>query len=275
MKFLILLLCSAFGLSGQPAEKATVTSSAAASAPTSSSHLPKELKLSWGNLTTNGQTASVSVAWNGQVLEYQLTRHPWLKPQASDRFTITPRRDVWESFWKDMDEVEVWQWSPSYGSLLKADPHTALERRAWDFALAWGTNRVHSVGTNCYPCMTNVLERSASDVMFNRFWHATDRLLGRPIEVAGSYFAAFEASVLTPSTGAYADQRWWLWSNPDFNDRYEKLRSQRKDGSEFGGPTVNVRLRGRLVGPGRYGHLNSYDYEFYTDEVLEMTPAPR
>ena len=29
-------------------------------------------------------------------------------------------------------------------------------------------------------------------------------------------------------------------------------------------------LRGRLAGPGKYGHLNSYTHELFVDEVLDM-----
>jgi hypothetical protein len=33
---------------------------------------------------------------------------------------------------------------------------------------------------------------------------------------------------------------------------------------------MSVRVRGRLIGPGQYGHLGRWKYQFSVDEVLEM-----
>ena len=247
-------------------------STSAKGAPAST--LPKELKASWRSLAANAPISSVTVDWDGQTLTYQLTRPVGAKRQASDRISIRPSEKAWQEFWQSMEAESVWKWLPDYRGRPEAVKNRATKSRAWSIAIEWGGKKVRAGGTNGYPSLRDVSESTEADPMFNRFWHALDRLLGRPIEVEGRYFAAFEASQFRPSTQEYKGQVWWLYSNKDFNERYQKLSPKEETGFRFGGPEVTARLRGRLVGPGHYGHLNSYEYEFLVEEVLEMKVAP-
>jgi hypothetical protein len=57
-------------------------------------------------------------------------------------------------------------------------------------------------------------------------------------------------------------EEWWHVTGGDMMiDRYRELGEPEE---------VYTRLRGRLIGPGRYGHLGSWLYNFEVVEVLEM-----
>ena len=187
---------------------------------------------------------------------------------------MTPSAPVWKEFWKSLDQEKVWEWRTEY-------PGRSGARAGYDWSLAIvrGTKKVTSRGLNAYPNYSGDVTRAIDrPVAFHRLWRAIDRLAGRSIDVEGQYFSGFEASVLTPETPAYRGQRWWFEGNKDLWDRYAKLLPPEKTDSPFksslmGGPEIWVRLRGRLVGPGGYGHLGFYEYQFITEEVIDMKPS--
>ena len=267
--FVLTILSCLHAPGADPTTKATTAGTPSTNLP------PRELKASWRSLATNVAIASVTVTWDGTVLSHQVTRPPGAKTLASDHFTLRPSGKAWAEFREAMTDVEVWKWRAAYSNRQAARGRGADEPRVWAITLDWGAQRVHSAGTNAYPSMTDVATATEEDVMFYRFWGAVDCLEGRPIEVAGEYFAGFEASQLRPSTAPYAGQVWWLSPNKDFNQLYQKLNRKDEGMLRFGGPEAQVRLRGRLVGPGRYGHLNQYEHEFLVDEVLDMKLAPK
>jgi tetratricopeptide (TPR) repeat protein len=173
-----------------------------------------------------------------------------------------------------MDEVKVWQWRAQYVKAVR-------DGVFWSLELEYGGKKVKSGGQHGAPSdddVTAVVELSESKV-FKKFQQAVRELAdenepaGQSLEVEGTYTAGFEASVFRPSAEEYKGQRWWLSPNKDFNERYKKFRPNGQPRVLIG-PTVFVRMRGRLVGPGKYGHLGSWRYEFTVDQVLEMTTAP-
>ena len=96
----------------------------------------------------------------------------------------------------------------------------------------------------------------------------------RTVEVEGVYHPGFEHAAFSPSTAEFKGQEWWLNSNKDFEDRYAEFYDGAvEDGPLMMGPAVFVRMRGRLKGPGQYGHLSRWKYEFVVEEVLEMRRA--
>jgi hypothetical protein len=231
-------------------------------------YLPGELKLSWHSLTPAATIASVSVAWNGKALNYEASRRSSVKGTKDIKRLVTPSEPAWIEFWKSLDEQMVWQWLGDY-----PNPPGAAPDRNWSLVIERGTKKVASRGTNSFPRLGDVTQSSDNPAVFNRFWYAVDRLLSRSIEVEGTYQAGFERSLFEPSTEEYKGQRWWLQGTSNFYDRYARFHPKDDKLLRITGTKVLVRLRGRLVGPGEYGHLSQYEYELIVEQVLEMKPA--
>src|SRR3954469_12745871 len=227
--------------------------------------VPKELKLSWRSLSPSAPVLSGLAEWNGRALNYESVRTPSVEPLKTDKRSVVPTSDAWQAFSKSLDENKVWDWAGAYPT------RPSTERGfAWHISIKWGTREVKSSGTNCFPSLDDVAKPSSSPVLFHRFWDAVDRLAAEPLEVEGSYFAGFETSRFTPSTHSLRGDMWWLEPNDEFTRRYDKFRPQDQAGTRLGGAEVLTRLRGRLVGPGTYGHLNQYPYLFIVEKVLEL-----
>ena len=248
-------------------------SSARQASPRQEALRPRKLEAQWRSLSAAEPVQSVTLKWDGQKLHYQLTRPPGAKSQFGDRKTVTPSAAAWDEFWSGVSREDLWKWQPNYQGQPVPTARRTREPRAWSVMIEQGTNRVHSAGTNAYPNMTNVLVVAEADVMFHRFWDAADRLVAQPVEVDGRYFAGFEASILFPSSPGFEQQRWWLEGTPEFFAQYQKLSPKDEAGLRFAGPEVTARVRGRLAGPGRYGHLSGYEYMLLVEKVLDMKPA--
>jgi len=77
--------------------------------------------------------------------------------------------------------------------------------------------------------------------------------------------------VFRPSAEQYQGQHWWLVPNEDFAKRYGEFWAKTEHPPvRLLGPAVVVRVRGWLIGPGKYGHIGRWKYQFSVDEVLEM-----
>jgi len=225
--------------------------------------LPAKLQVHWQNLAPTADISSVSFEWDGKLLRYEVLRPANVKVLKSDKRSIVPSESSWKEFWKSMKDVEAWKWLNHYqGADSKAD-------RAWVVVIDHDAKEMKSAGTNSYPSLGDVRKPTQAPVVWNRFCYALDLLVAQPIEVEGIYLAGFETSRFNPSSGEYRGQMWWLWSNQDFNDRYQKL-SPKEETPQFAGPQVFARIRGKLAGPGQYGHLNQYSHELWVEEVLEM-----
>jgi hypothetical protein len=82
----------------------------------------------------------------------------------------------------------------------------------------------------------------------------------------GHYVTAFEVSIFRPCNSS---EEWWLSGN--LERLYQPgvlLESPATHSSE-----CYVELRGRLAGPGSYGHLGRYQRELVVTEVLAARPA--
>jgi hypothetical protein len=230
--------------------------------------LPKELKLHWEDPSPKAEMSSVTFEWDGVALKYDVTRPASSKGLKSDHRVVKPTEAAWREFWLSIESNNIWNWSSDYGQRPAAS-----ENWQWTMAIELGSKKVKAKGRNSYPDLGDERKPGAHSAHLHRLWHAADRLAAVEIEVEGTYLAGFETSRLTPSSKEFAGQRWWLQSTEDFNQRYKALSPKEEGGPRLAGPEVFVRLRGRLTGPGRYGHLNSYDHEFDVTEMLEMKRA--
>jgi hypothetical protein len=228
--------------------------------------VPTTLKVHWQS-SYKSEPVTVDIEWDGKALNYLRTRTSEDPAQKAIKFSVTPPEQAWKEFWRSLDQEKVWNWLSDYG--CKSD---VSEGFAWSFMIARGAKSVKSSGTNSYPGMVEIGRPSDSPVMFHRLSYALDRLLARPVEVEGVYFAGFETSRLIPSTPEFKGGFWWLESNEDFNRRYASFLPKKETVPRFGGQEVLTHLKGRLVGPGHYGHLNQYDHEIIVDQVLSMKP---
>jgi hypothetical protein len=224
--------------------------------------------LSWRSLSPSAPVLSGAAEWNGRSLKFQAVRTPAALPLKSDKRSLVPTTIAWRQFGQSLDENHVWNWLNNY----PAQP-AETKGLVWHIAIHWGTRTVESSGTNGYPSVEDVTKASASPVMFRRFLYEVDRLAGLSVETEGIYFAGFETSRFTPTTHGFKGDTWWLESNEDFNQRYRKFLPPGKADNRIAGPEVSARLRGLLLGPGAYGHLNQYPYEFIVEHVLDMKPA--
>lgn len=230
--------------------------------------LPQEFKLHWEDPSPKAEVSSVTFEWDGAAVKYDVYRPRSMRALKSDHRVVKPTEAAWREFWQSLESDNVWNWSSDYG-----ERPATRENWRWNIALQHGTKKVKSTGRNAYPDLRDESKPGNHSAHLHRLWHAADRLVAVEIEVQGTYFAGFEVSRLTPSSKEFAGQRWWLQSNKDFNQRYKALSPKEDGGFRLGGPEVVVRLRGRLTGPGHYGHLNSYSHEFDLTEVLEMRLA--
>ena len=180
--------------------------------------LPKELKLYWRGVASRSSQFPRSLL-NGMAkcsTTRSLAQHPLRRSIAISDQSALPRS--WTEFWEALDETQVWKWVNDYGT-----KPASTKARAWSVSIKKDSKTVKSSGTNVYPSLADVSKPSDSPAMLNRLWYAVDKLLGRPIEVKGTYLAGFETSRFCPSTEEFKGQYWWLTSTKDFNERYEKL----------------------------------------------------
>lgn len=102
----------------------------------------------------------------------------------------------------------------------------------------------------------------------------------------GHYTVGFEQSTFVPcpadawflpgdSLQAYRSDRRDAWVEfPDWQRMIGRLRSV-EAGEDRWGDRYYVRLRGEVVGPGRYGHLGVSVFELRVDSLMEVrTPVP-
>lgn len=83
---------------------------------------------------------------------------------------------------------------------------------------------------------------------------------------AGRYESGFEASAFYPCG---SDEQWWLTAD---SASWARLHAPpaRIDSGGYREATAFVRVRGRVTGPGEFGHMGAYDRELTVTEVLEV-----
>jgi hypothetical protein len=69
--------------------------------------LPAKFSAQWWSLSPTAPVQSVTLTWDGQKLNYELTRPPAATRQFGDRKVISPSADAWKEFWQGMDEVRA------------------------------------------------------------------------------------------------------------------------------------------------------------------------
>lgn len=86
-----------------------------------------------------------------------------------------------------------------------------------------------------------------------------------PREYAGHLSMGFETSAFTPCAPG---ERWWVSGlGAELSERYRAASK----GQDY--QPVFLRVRGRLSGTGRYGHLGGYERELEVLEILELRAA--
>ncbi len=109
-------------------------------------YLPTKLKVSLiafrGNIT--------SMVWDGNVLQFE----KWVAGTMTRKENITPSKEKWERFWKEMDAIEIWKWNSEYIDESLADG------RSWEVLLEYGDKKIHSTGRNMYPAQFERYEKA-------------------------------------------------------------------------------------------------------------------
>ena len=116
-----------------------------------STYEPKTLKIALYGFDSR------RVEWSGKTL--QLTLIGVGETPRKITKTITPSVKAWKRFWKQMEEVKVWQWQPKYVAVGVADGE------GWSLEIQQAGKHgraVKSEGANSYPSDRDVT-RPTSD----------------------------------------------------------------------------------------------------------------
>ena len=102
-------------------------------------------------------------------------------------------------------------------------------------------------------------------------------------EFRGHYTSGFESSDFTPCGGkieqlagtAYEQEKQYVWVEDFARDAFKGIRVKNSEKLDKDYPTVYVRWRATLTGPGSYGHLGVGMYKMWVEKVLETRlPEP-
>lgn len=80
--------------------------------------------------------------------------------------TVTPSADAWDTFWAELDRINVWAWRPRYDTRI-------LDGEQWTAEIRHEARSVRSFGSNRYPRR------------FQEFLQAVRALTGRPFSGGG------------------------------------------------------------------------------------------
>jgi hypothetical protein len=91
--------------------------------------------------------------------------------------TIRPSASQWRQFWKEMDDIRVWQWRPEY------DLPGVADGTFWSIDMAFAGRRARSRGHNNYPDALRELDLAtglgyAKGGRFDRYLTAVRALIG-------------------------------------------------------------------------------------------------
>ena len=79
-------------------------------------------------------------------------------------------------------------------------------------------------------------------------------------EAEGAWTIRFEHSGFEPRGRNSNREKWWFWIMTDTD-------SELREALQFCGQGKTIRVTGFLSPKGRYGHLDSYDHEFYATRI--------
>ena len=112
--------------------------------------LPTKLSM----LSSHFRANRTLMVLDGKVLQFEESFVG--KPTRKEK--ITPSEESWKKFWKEMDEIRIWQWKAEYIDKELADGHF------WDVLLEYGDNKVHSRGSNMYPARFERYEKAVLEL---------------------------------------------------------------------------------------------------------------
>lgn len=87
----------------------------------------------------------------------------------NDKETVlNPDRQVWENFWKRVEEIDIWNWKRSY-----KPESDIVDGTSWKINIKYGDKEVLSSGSNAYPPSSKVKVSEE----FSRFCEAVSELV--------------------------------------------------------------------------------------------------
>ena len=95
-----------------------------------------------------------SMVWDGEVLRYEET----LVGEPPRKQNLTPSKESWMKFWKEMDAIDIWKWKAEYMDNKLADGHS------WEVLLEHGDKRIHSRGRNMKPAQFERFEKAVFEL---------------------------------------------------------------------------------------------------------------
>ena len=109
----------------------------------SSNIVPQKLLFDIGGYDSSSYTLELK----GDRLKY----HDGYSPVIRDEKIFKPSDQEWRQFRKDLDNLEIWNWSRQYES-------DVLDGTQWSFEVSYEDNSINIYGNNAYPDPENVSE---------------------------------------------------------------------------------------------------------------------
>jgi hypothetical protein len=96
---------------------------------------------------------SYSVELRGKDLRYSAVRAP-SKPNVER--VVTPTKEQWEAFWKEVEKAKVWEWSGNYYN------HDVTDGTIWLVEISYRGRSIKVNGSNSYPSEGDVSKSNRS-----------------------------------------------------------------------------------------------------------------
>jgi hypothetical protein len=80
---------------------------------------------------------------------------------------IRPTEEQWQSFWRTVNRLDIWNWSGQY-------QYPAFDGTSWSLAITYNGRAIISEGSNGYPGSDN----AEPSLEFRRFLAALSKLIG-------------------------------------------------------------------------------------------------
>lgn len=109
----------------------------------SSNIVPQKLLFDIGGYDSSSYTLELK----GDRLKY----HDGYSPVIRDEKIFKPSDQEWRQFRKDLDNLEIWNWSRQYES-------DVLDGTQWSFEVSYEDNSIKIYGNNAYPDPKNLSE---------------------------------------------------------------------------------------------------------------------
>lgn len=132
-------------------------------------NLPMKFRVSSGGLFGD----SFSIFLKEDHLVY-IRRSP--SPFGSKKINIRPTADQWQSFWDEMDKIDVWNWKANYSPSMLIHDGTQ-----WHVEFSNVNREITASGDNAYPSDKSPAETTDNNesTRYERFRSAIERLTGQ------------------------------------------------------------------------------------------------